>query len=618
MAADFDKSKEHATDAERRALKAPQIFRKPKDGAQSQTPLYLQRLARTSSATETEGAGFDDASASAIVGEDAGERISAGLGLIVEDSVSQAAAGQMKKSEFLEQLREAVTAEAAEALAGTLWSAVGCPWIDHWFDYYASVDVQGIERAVRKYAPTAAGAETAVDLIPILSGRVRRAIEVWSATGEGERAPAEGLPEESAPLPGESAGILMKEREGGSSTSADPAAVQSQLGAGASLDGGVRSQMESAYGEDFSNVRVHADARGAELSSSVDARAFAVGEHIAFGPGEYQPGTPIGDAIIAHELAHVAQQRGAASTGVPLPKTDDANGSLEDDADSAAVGAVVSIWSGMKNGLARISNRAMPRLRSGLRLQRCGGSSRSNKPETKLAKRGEVLFPGVGEKDPNAGVIGTGPTAGKVEIRKGDELSVRKDAESEAGSIYNLFALEYSGPKASTAHWVQFAWLELNDFVRQKMLTGSVRTVNGPVTLTNDTAKPVWAVDASPPNLYYEEGGTNIREEGKTTIFDRPGGMDEDAGTAVKKVVDENDPKINLAQYKAHLSTYLIQDGVAVFRANWNANTIYTRDDKDVFNGGPTEFELEEAKAVTAVDEELAKLIPAKYKTLVK
>src|SRR6185295_11639182 len=121
MAADFDKSKEQATDDERRAVKATQIFRKPKNGAQSQTPLYLQRLARTSAATETE-AGFDDASAAAIVGRDSGERESAGLGLIVEDSVSQAAAGQMTKSEFLEQLREAVTAEAAEALSGTLWS----------------------------------------------------------------------------------------------------------------------------------------------------------------------------------------------------------------------------------------------------------------------------------------------------------------------------------------------------------------------------------------------------------------------------------------------------------------------------------------------------------------
>lgn len=37
----------------------------------------------------------------------------------------------------------------------------------------------------------------------------------------------------------------------------------------------------------------------------------------------------------------------------------------------SAVGAVVSLWSGAKRGLANIAQNAIPRLRSGLRLQRC-------------------------------------------------------------------------------------------------------------------------------------------------------------------------------------------------------------------------------------------------------
>jgi hypothetical protein len=612
MAADYDKTRDRMSDEERNGLKGAQVFRKPRDGAQSQTPLFLQRLSRNSGATGAEASEFDSGSPTAMSDGQGG-----GLNLVVEDSAALVAAGQMKKSEFLERLREAVTAEAAEALSGTLWSAVGCPWIDHWFDYYAAVDVGRIERAVRKYAPSAAGAETADELIPILSGRVRRAIEVWSVTGEMGDAAAEGMgagPDAGGEVPD----LMMKEREGGSRDDADPREVQSRLGEGTTLDGSVRSRMESAYGEDFSDVRVHADAKGAELSTSVDARAFAVGEHIAFGPGEYQPGTPVGDAVIAHELAHVAQQRGAPSTGAPLPKADDANSTLEDDADSAAVGAVVSIWSGMKNGLARISNRAMPRLRSGLRLQRCGGTSRSNTPDKKVAKKGEVVYPTKAEKDPNAGIIGTGPNAGRVEIRKGDEISVRKNAESEFGSIYNLFSLEYSGPRASTAHWVQFYWIEVKDFASLKALKGEVQTVNGLVTLTTDSSKPVWMVDAGGRNPYYEAGGTNIREDGKTTMFDRPGGMDEGAGSAVKKVVDQTDSTIGLAQYVAHLQTYLIQDGVAVFRANWNANTLYSRDSSNVFNGGTTEYEFEGAEAVTGLDPDLAKLIPDEYKAVVK
>ena len=46
-------------------------------------------------------------------------------------------------------------------------------------------------------------------------------------------------------------------------------------------------------------------------------------------------------------------------------------GALEDDADNAAVGAVVSLWGGAKGKLGEISRNAMPRLKSGLRLQRC-------------------------------------------------------------------------------------------------------------------------------------------------------------------------------------------------------------------------------------------------------
>src|SRR5205823_4199944 len=93
-------------------------------------------------------------------------------------------------------------------------------------------------------------------------------------------------------------GLLFKPRDDGAREAQDPEAIQSQLGAGHSLDGGVRSRMESAYGQSFSAVEVHADANAGGLSEDLNARAFTVGQHIAFGPGEYQPGTLIGDALI--------------------------------------------------------------------------------------------------------------------------------------------------------------------------------------------------------------------------------------------------------------------------------------------------------------------------------
>jgi len=62
--------------------------------------------------------------------------------------------------------------------------------------------------------------------------------------------------------------------------------------------------MESQFHHSFGEVEVHANA---PESDALGARAFAVGEHLAFSPGQYAPGTPPGDHLIAHELAHVVQ-----------------------------------------------------------------------------------------------------------------------------------------------------------------------------------------------------------------------------------------------------------------------------------------------------------------------
>ena len=73
--------------------------------------------------------------------------------------------------------------------------------------------------------------------------------------------------------------------------------------------------MESRFGYDFSGVRIHDDARAAESSRAVDAKAYAVGADIAFGPGQYAPHTPQGRWLLAHELAHTVQQR-AVDAGI--------------------------------------------------------------------------------------------------------------------------------------------------------------------------------------------------------------------------------------------------------------------------------------------------------------
>jgi hypothetical protein len=70
--------------------------------------------------------------------------------------------------------------------------------------------------------------------------------------------------------------------------------------------------MERALGADLSGVRIHADRRADELSRLLQARAFTTGQHVFFRRGAYDPVSSGGRALLAHELTHVVQQRGAA------------------------------------------------------------------------------------------------------------------------------------------------------------------------------------------------------------------------------------------------------------------------------------------------------------------
>jgi Domain of unknown function (DUF4157) len=63
--------------------------------------------------------------------------------------------------------------------------------------------------------------------------------------------------------------------------------------------------METFFRTSFADVRVYV---GAE-ASTIGALAFAHGSNLYFAPGQYNPGTPHGQRLLGHELAHVVQQR---------------------------------------------------------------------------------------------------------------------------------------------------------------------------------------------------------------------------------------------------------------------------------------------------------------------
>lgn len=81
---------------------------------------------------------------------------------------------------------------------------------------------------------------------------------------------------------------------------------------GRPLEADARTEMEAQLGHDFSRVRVHDDSRAGDSARQVHARAYTVGASIVFGPGQYAPRSPEGRRLLAHELAHVLQQRNVA------------------------------------------------------------------------------------------------------------------------------------------------------------------------------------------------------------------------------------------------------------------------------------------------------------------
>lgn len=104
-------------------------------------------------------------------------------------------------------------------------------------------------------------------------------------------------------------------RKEGVSTSAQgttsvPSIVGGVLSGGESqpLDTTTRALMEPRFGYDFSQVRIHTDARAAESAQAVNALAYTVRHNIVFGAGQFAPGTSEGQRLLAHELTHVVQQ----------------------------------------------------------------------------------------------------------------------------------------------------------------------------------------------------------------------------------------------------------------------------------------------------------------------
>ena len=98
-------------------------------------------------------------------------------------------------------------------------------------------------------------------------------------------------------------------------------AIAGLKGHGQPLPTSERRFFEPRFGTDFGQVRVHADHRGDRAAQSINARAFTLGNDVAFRAGQYRPGARAGRELLAHELTHVVQQGGGGRLASHQPLT---------------------------------------------------------------------------------------------------------------------------------------------------------------------------------------------------------------------------------------------------------------------------------------------------------
>jgi len=94
---------------------------------------------------------------------------------------------------------------------------------------------------------------------------------------------------------------------GGGTASPETSRAINSLGAGTPFPVSERRFFEPRFGRDLSNIRLHTGGTADAASKAINARAFSLGNSIAFANGEYSPGTHSGRTLMAHEITHALQ-----------------------------------------------------------------------------------------------------------------------------------------------------------------------------------------------------------------------------------------------------------------------------------------------------------------------
>jgi hypothetical protein len=207
-----------------------------------------------------------------------------------------------------------------------------------------------------------------------------------------------------------------------------------------------RSFFEARFQEDFRSVCLHAGPSAVRAATSLDAAAFTVGDHIVLGErADDEPG------LIAHELAHVVQQRGS-------PPDVDSGLSVDDGGESAADTAAAAVFwrvPGSPRALAGTRGSGLRVRRQRLRPDERAGAADKFAAQTFRVVGDPILVTKPGAK---GGPAITGP------VRKTFTIFVPSSASPDRNKVHVFFTpfdneAEFVAEQGLRAQHEQSGWI---------------------------------------------------------------------------------------------------------------------------------------------------------------
>jgi len=225
--------------------------------------------------------------------------------------------------------------------------------------------------------------------------------------------------------------------------------------------------MEQRFSYDFSEVRVHTDPKAADSARAVNALAYTVGRDVVFERGGYMPITHAGRRLLAHELAHVVQQRAAKPTSPDNIRITPPSDATEQEANGAS-DAIISA-----SGRTSLQNSSS---QLGL-CRKCGSDLGAPAPDCQVSTKeagGEVFY-----FDVNCDDLKSGETAHLKafvgSLKKGNTLAVHGYASEEGPEVFNMDLSCHRANKMAGVLAREAADFPVTEVVKHGAIRGSPR-----------------------------------------------------------------------------------------------------------------------------------------------